>query len=125
MKHVSTFLVLFLMAFSSFGQSGSDDVAVGDLFSIQKQANMPFDHIHFPKANFIIKQGGIANFQNLDDVKVKVVAVLDNGLVKLAPVSGKKFFNRYMTVKADMEKALQAGELQKIDLRHNGAMGAK
>lgn len=104
------------MSFGVFGQENSTEIEVGDIFTIQTDSNLPFNHIHFPNANFIIKHGGIANYKSLDDVKVKVVKVYDNDIVKLTSTNGKKFFNIYKNVKADIEKALEEGELQYIDL---------
>jgi hypothetical protein len=117
MKHLVSFLTLFLVSFGVFGQTETADVKVGDIFTIQKSTNLPFDHIHFPRANFIIKRGGVANYKSLDDVKVKVVKVMEDDMVQLTAVDGKKFFNSYKFVKADMAKALEAGELEYLDLR--------
>ncbi|RRQ50342.1 hypothetical protein DZC72_07260 [Maribacter algicola] len=117
MKHLLSLLTLFLVSFGAFSQTESAEIKVGDIFSIQKSSNLPFDHIHFPKANFIIKRGGVADYKGLDDVKVKVVELLDDGMAKLTSVNGKKFFNTYKYVKADMTQALEDGELQYLDLR--------
>lgn len=117
MKNLLAFLTLFLVSFGVFSQAESTDIKVGDIFTIQKSSNLPFDHIHFPRANFIIKRGGVANYKGLDDVKVKIVKKLDDDIVKLTSVSGKKFFNTYKYVKADITKALKEGELQYLDLR--------
>ncbi|MDC6388181.1 hypothetical protein PP182_05785 [Maribacter sp. PR1] len=116
MKHVLTFLTLFLVSFGVFGQEKSNEIEVGDIFTIQTDSNLPFNHIHFPSSNFIIKRGGIANYKSLDDVKVKVVKVYDNDVIKITSLNGKKFFNIYKYVKADIEEALENGELQYIDL---------
>lgn len=117
MKHLVSFLTLFIVSFGAFSQAESAEVKVGDIFTIQKSTNLPFDHINFPNANFIIKRGGVANYKSLDDVKVKVVKLLEDDMVKLTTVNGKKFFNSYKYVNANMAKALQEGELEYLDLR--------
>ena len=122
MKHLLSFLTLFLVSFAATSQTDTADIKVGDIFTIQKTSNLPFDHIHFPRANFIIKRGGVANYKGLDDVKVKVVKVLGDDMVKLTSVSGKKFFNTYKYVKADIANALEDGELQFLDLRNKSTV---
>ncbi|UWX54716.1 hypothetical protein NYZ99_18070 [Maribacter litopenaei] len=117
MKHLLSFLTLFLVSFGVFSQTESSEIKVGDIFTIQKSTNLPFDHIHFPKTNFIIKRVGVANYKGLDDTKVKVVKLLGDDMVTLTSVNGKKFFNAYKYVEADINKALEEGELQYLDLR--------
>lgn len=122
MKKSLTFLTLFLVSFGIFGQAESSEIKVGDMFTIEKNTNVPFEHLHFPRANFIIKRGGVANYKGLDDVKVKVVKLLEDDMVKLTSVSGKKFFNTYKYVKADLTKALEDGELKYIDLKNKSTV---
>lgn len=117
MKQSLLFLTLFLISFGVFSQSEQAEIKVGAIFSIKKSTNLPFDHLHFPRTNFIVKRGGVANYKGLNGMKVKVVKLLKDDMVTLTSINGKKFFNTYKYVEADISKALEAGELQYLDLR--------
>lgn len=122
MKHLFTFLTFVIICIGVNGQEDLHEIAVGDLLTFEKTSNLPFEHIHFPRTNFIIKRGGIATYKNLNGVKVKVVEIYDDNVVKLTSLSGKKFFNKFAYVKADLIKALQKKELHYVDLRKQSAI---
>lgn len=111
LKFVLVTLTIFLLSGSSFGQDNYD-LKAGDVLAITKETNTPFNHLHFPRANFIIKRGGIADFKTLDGMKVKIEEISEDNTVKLIPLDGKKFFNRLTYVNADLEKALESNELK-------------
>lgn len=102
---------LLLIPHSSFGQDDYD-LKVGDILTITKDTNTPFNHLHFPKANFIIKRGGIADFKALNEMKVKIEEISEGNTAKLIPLEGRKFFNRYTYVNANLKKALENNELK-------------
>lgn len=93
------------------------EVQVNDVLVIQQPTGPDFKHIHFPRKNFIIKRGGIANMKQLAGKKVVVDAISykDDGstLITLRRQDGKKFFRAFPTVKASLENALDSGELRK------------
>ena len=95
-----------------------NDPKVGDLLIINTPTNHSFNHVDFPNLNVIVKRGGLANYKNVYGLKViiKEVIVSDNGdkKVVLERHDNKKFFNFLKNVKADYNKALNAGELSKL-----------
>jgi hypothetical protein len=89
----------------------------GTIFTIAQPVSAEYQHIHFPRKNFIIKRGGIANMKSVFGKKVEVVAYsyTDDGGTKvtLKRTDGKKFFRNFRTVDAHLEDALSSGELKK------------
>ncbi len=89
----------------------------GTVLTIAKPSSAEFQHIHFPRKNFIIKRGGIANLKSVYGKKVEVVSYSYNDegetIVTLKPTNGIKFFRNFRTVDAHLEDALSAGELIK------------
>ncbi|RXG14269.1 hypothetical protein DSM03_101386 [Leeuwenhoekiella aestuarii] len=87
----------------------------GDVLKIASPSTSSFEHINFPKSNFIIKRGGIANYRSLINKEIEVTEVTEeNGCVAQVDVKlkdGKKFFNTVETVRVDLKKALDAGEI--------------
>lgn len=91
------------------------EVKAGDMLKIASPSHSSYDHINFPKSNFIIKQGGIANYRGLinEEVEVTKVTMKDGCIASVAiqRTDGKKFFNTVKVVTVDLEKALAAGEV--------------
>lgn len=114
LKFALLLFTLLLIPHSSFGQDNSD-LKTGDVLIITKNNNTPFNHLYFPRPNFIIKRGGIANFKALDGMKVRIEEISEGTTVKLIPLDGKKFFNRYTYVNASLEKALENNELKLVN----------
>ncbi len=94
----------------------SQDIREGSVLTINNPSSSSYQHIDFPRKNFIIKRGGIANMKALRGKKVQVVAFTygsDGGTkVTLKPLDGGKFFRNFPTVTAHLEDALQSGELR-------------
>ncbi|MFS4468717.1 hypothetical protein [Maribacter sp. 2210JD10-5] len=116
MKNFLTIIILAVfVSHNSISQESESIVKQGDILIISKDSNVPFKHIHFPRKNFILKRGNIANYKNLDGMAVRVEELINNSDTKqratLSPLSRKKFFNSYTTVTADISKAIQSGEL--------------
>lgn len=115
MKKVVLIMGLFF-AFGLHAQNKIDQVAVGDIMVIQEPAGGNYEHIHFPRKNFIIKRGGIADMKRVYGSKVVVSAIItkdnNNTQLTLKRRDGRKFFRYLPSVKADLENALQAGELK-------------
>ncbi|MCK0161255.1 hypothetical protein [Allomuricauda sp. F6463D] len=90
-------------------------VTVGDVLVIGHPDARIYKHIDFPRANFIIKKGGIADFKGLVGSQVLVTAVKENKkgtlIVKIKKANGKKFFNSHAVIRADLKNALESGEL--------------
>jgi hypothetical protein len=91
------------------------EVQVGDIFRIGDPDAPRYEHINFPRPNFIIKRGGVANYKGLPGNKVVVTAVeekMDGTLVvRIKKVDGGRFFGSHWEVSADLKGALETGEL--------------
>lgn len=114
-KSIAFFAICLMMAFASFGQS-NQSVNVGDMFTIASVEGDNYQHLKFPRTNFIIKKGGIANYNNVVGQKVKVTAIKEKRGKKVATLvlaSGKKFFNSHSSIKAHITEAIDTKELVK------------
>ncbi|WP_396636445.1 hypothetical protein [Maribacter sp. R77961] len=91
-------------------------VNVGDVFEIGKPETNTYKHINFPRANFIIKRGGIANYKRAQGEKVMVTSIKEKKdgttLVKIKRTDGNRFFGSHTTVSVDFKEALASGELE-------------
>ena len=116
MKKTLLIISGLFFALSVHAQDTDDPVAVGDLMIINAPTGPNFVHIHFPRKNFIIKRGGIADMKRVYSCKVVVsqIKTIDNNntQVTLKREDGLKFFRFLPSVKADLESALLAGELK-------------
>jgi len=92
------------------------DIKVGDLLEIGRPEVPRYKHIDFPRPNFIIKKGGIANYKKVEGNKVVVTSLKKNkdGTLKvmIKRADGGRFFNSHTIVSADLENALESGELR-------------
>ncbi len=113
-------LIFVLFSFSIlYGQENQTStqatIQVGDKLIIGKPSGQHYQHVLFPKTNFIIKKGGIANFKKIVGNSVTVTQVSKNkeGQTKISikKTDGKKFFNSIVSVKANLEAALNAKEI--------------
>lgn len=111
---------VFIVLFSIFTlQLGAQQLPVqqGEVFIIKKPSG-DFSHINFPRKNFIIKRGGIANMKAVSGLPVVVTRIdqtIDGSTeVTLERRDGLKFFRNFRTVTADLEAALNAGELRRM-----------
>ncbi|TVZ15775.1 hypothetical protein [Maribacter sp. MAR_2009_72] len=120
MRNLMFVFVLLFITPKLFGQDHNIMVTDGDVLIINKNHNMPFDHIDFPRANFIIKRGAIANFKSLNGMAVRVKSSHVNSkgdqMAKLVPLAGGKFFNRFTLVSANLSKAIESNELVRPNL---------
>lgn len=93
-------------------------VKVGDVFEIGKPETNKYKYIDFPKANFIIKRGGIANYKRVEGEKVVVTSVKEkkdgSTKIKIKRVDGNRFFGSHSIVAVDFFGAMESGELQTL-----------
>ncbi|MEH6679084.1 MAG: hypothetical protein V7724_00980 [Sediminicola sp.] len=118
---------LLMIALFSFtvmyaqGETGiqTNDIKVGEVLQIGKPTSWKYNHINFTKANFLIKQGGIANYKVAEGHKVVVTAIKQKKsgavAVTLERQDGGKFFGNRTSVTANLEKALASSELQTLE----------
>lgn len=106
---------LIPLLFSGVLLNAQENVKVGDVLEIGSPEARTYKHIDFPRANFIIKRGGIANYKNLKGQKVVVTAVEEkkdgSKEIKLRKENGSRFFHSHTVVAANYRKALESGEL--------------
>ncbi|NER10269.1 hypothetical protein SAMN06265375_101190 [Muriicola jejuensis] len=92
-------------------------VEKGTVLTIAEPLSHEYRYILFPRKNFIIKRGGIADMKTVYGQEVEVVdyAYTADGdtRVTLKRTDGKKFFRNFNTVDAYLEDALTSGELKK------------
>lgn len=117
------FAVLFVVTTLNINaQSGSPEalkeVKAGDILQIGRPDAPSFKHIDFPRANTIIKNGGIANYKKMEGVKVVVTDVKEKKdgtlQVRIKMTDGGRFFGIHSVVSADLKNALDSGELSRI-----------
>ena len=117
---MKTLITIVALAFTTCTMNAqksceTPDLKTGAVLKIASPSNSSYAHINFPKSNFIIKRGGIANYKSLINKKVKVTDVkMENGCVsqvEVELVDGKKFFNTVKAVTVDVEAALEAQEI--------------
>ncbi|MBM1107642.1 hypothetical protein JQC67_15910 [Aurantibacter crassamenti] len=116
-KYAITILFSMGMLFTqdALNQKPADEVRVGDVFKIGSPQTQTFKHINFPRANFIIKRGGIANYKSVTGNLVEVTAIKEkkDGTteVTLKRKDGSRFFGSHTAVEADIYEAVNSGEL--------------
>ncbi|MDO6819552.1 MULTISPECIES: hypothetical protein [Zobellia] len=93
----------------------TSDVQIGDVLEIGTPETRAYKHIDFPRANFIIKRGGLANYKALKGDRVVVTSVESNKdgstKIKIKRKDGGRFFGSHTVVSADISNALATGEL--------------
>lgn len=119
MKNYLLLILILNFAVSDvYSQVSNSGIEVGDIFVIGEVPNNNYKYIDFPRSNFIIKKGGIANYNNIIGKKVKVTAITRGNRGKLVAtmklLSEKRFFNSHKYVKAFIEEAIANEELKII-----------
>ncbi|WP_027137476.1 hypothetical protein [Gaetbulibacter saemankumensis] len=112
------FLLLFVsgLAFANNNNpvNSQDTPQIGDELIINAVSNIKYNHVNFPKLNFIVKRGGLATYKTVHGNEVVIKEVnAENGktTVVLEKKDGSKFFGYLTSVEADYEASLNSGEL--------------
>ena len=112
---IFTLLMCCFLSFSNYSQIASDQVKVGDTFTIAKVKMDNYKHIKFPRKNFIIKRGGIATYQNIVNQKVEITSLEEKKDGKIEATiqlkNGKYFFKSHKYIKVNLDEALKEKEL--------------
>jgi hypothetical protein len=114
-KNILLTLLMIFFTGIVFSQNSNSSVKIGDVFIIGEVANNDYKHINFPRNNFIIKKGGIANYNNIPGERVEVTSIKKNkdgsivATIKLT--SNKNFFNSHKYVTVDITEAISEKEL--------------
>lgn len=114
-------LTTFLFCVFTLQAQTDYNIKAGDLLVLGEPSGSSYKAIAFPKKNIIIKRGAIANFNDLVGKKL-VVKQIENSngseTLILKRDDDMNFFRFFPTVKADLAKALELGELK--TLPYNG-----
>ena len=113
-----TLIFMFLVSVLMHSQSVTSSPAVGDVFLIGHASNAGYEHIQFPRANLIIKKGGIVNHKKLKGKKVEITSIREdkngNPIARIKLASSKKFFNSHKYVTTSIKKAIENKELIRV-----------
>ncbi|TDT50334.1 hypothetical protein CLV90_0126 [Maribacter spongiicola] len=117
-KYAITLLFSVSLLNAQSNDTSQTEVNVGDVFEIGKPETNKYKHIDFPRENFIIKRGGIANYRRAQGEEVVVTAVKEkkDGTteIKIKRNDGGRFFGSHTVVTADFNEAITSGELQAL-----------
>ncbi|MDO5980723.1 hypothetical protein [Flavivirga spongiicola] len=109
--------IMFSLIFC-FLTNAQNKPEIGDELVINAPSRTNYNHIDFPKLNFLVKRGKPANYKSVYGNKVVVKNIIndDNGniYVILEKKNGKKFFGFLNKVKANYNKSLESKELTVI-----------
>lgn len=90
---------------------------VGDVLVVNATSNTKYNHVFFPKLNFIVKKGNLATYKPVHGTEVVVKDVENkngNTYVILEKKDNSKFFGYVKQVKANYSGSLNSGELSKM-----------
>jgi len=112
-------VLVFFITILSYSQSSISDFNSGDVFLIGNANHNNYKHINFPKTNFIIKKGGIANYKNIIGEEVVLTSIKEKNNGKLVAtiklVGPRKFFNSHTYVTVDIDEAIKNKELLTVE----------
>ncbi|WP_168796353.1 hypothetical protein [Flagellimonas onchidii] len=114
MKLTYFFLIGVVMICSVQAQNNQEiQVQIGDELVLGQPKAASYRHINVPRKNFIIKRGGIANLSSLQNSRVIVTDIVYGAKTQITfkRTNDRKFFRIYKTFTADLENALNNGEL--------------
>ncbi|TXN38051.1 hypothetical protein FVB32_07090 [Flagellimonas hymeniacidonis] len=111
MKPIIVLFAFFLFAF--LGNAQENQVKIGDQLIIGEPAGTLYQSINVPRKNFIIKKGGIPNMSTLKNSVVTVTKIShsDNPTITFKKSNGRKFFKAYRSLTAELNGAIDSGEM--------------
>ena len=115
---LSSVLALFVTVFM-YSQSSTSTINSGDVFLIGNATDNNYKHINFPRANIIIKKGGIVNYKNIKGEKVVITSFKETNSGKrvatIKLVEPRNFFNSHKYVTVDIDEAIKNKELLSVE----------
>lgn len=106
----------FLSAMAMLHAQNNKILAEGDIVTLGAPHGTDYQHIDFRRKNIIIKHGAIPNFKALIGKKLVVERIErdKNGkaLALMRRKDGLNFFRFYPTVRVEISKALESGEIR-------------
>ena len=113
---LTVFFSLFVI--SIYSQSSNVSVKEGEVFVIGEVSDNNYEHIYFPRNNFIVKGGGVLNYKNVVGQKVEITSIKkknDGSLIATIKLTSKKsFFNSHKYVTVDIIEAIHDKELLRV-----------
>jgi hypothetical protein len=106
--------ILGIFGAVSIAHSQATSVTSGQEFELILPDDGNFEHVDFPRKNFIIKRGGIADMKSVDGNTVVVDRIERKDgqvLAVLRRKDGRKFFRHLREVRAQWPEALNQGEI--------------
>ncbi|MDD7885635.1 hypothetical protein [Flavivirga sp. 57AJ16] len=98
--------------------NAQDKPEIGDELVINPPNGVSYNHIDFPKLNFLVKRGKLANYKNVYGTKVIIKDIEDKGdghiYVILKKKHGGKFFGFLNEVEANYNKSIESEELSVV-----------
>lgn len=114
MKSIILLLTFSLFAYSMNAQENyASSAKVGDQLVIGDPISVSYENINVPRKNFIIKRGGIPNMSTLKKsiVTITKISESNNPVITFKRSDGKKFFKAYRTLTANLNSAINSGEM--------------
>ena len=114
---LASFMVLgSLSIHAQDDENKSASLKVGDVIEIGNPSTSQYKYIKFPRANFIIKRNGVADYKRAlgEEVVVTDVETIKDGDTRISVKrkDGRRFFNTVSNVSISLEKALEANEIK-------------
>lgn len=72
--YLSKLMFLFCF-FLSYGQENTQNETIGKIYVINAKSGSSYNHLYFPKSNFIMKKGGFPNYESLVGKRIKVIKI--------------------------------------------------
>ncbi len=114
MKSIILLFIFFLFVHLGNAQENqANQVKIGDQLIIGEPAGILYQNINVPRKNFIIKKGGIPNMSTLKNSVVTVTKIShsDNPTITFKKSNGRKFFRAYRSLTAELNGAIDSGEM--------------
>jgi hypothetical protein len=121
MKKLLLLITLFfsLSFLNSYSQESTSTDFKDKIYIINTPSGSSYNHIYFPKTNFIKKRGGFANYEALIGKKIivtKIVKEKKKGtIVSIQLEDGSKFFGIYPSIDSNISKAIERKELLEVN----------
>ncbi|MFI8604863.1 hypothetical protein ACIGCP_10400 [Cellulophaga baltica] len=115
---MKTFIIFIFMAMYTLGghSQTTTNLQEGTVVVLANPNRENYKHIDFPRKNIIIKRGALADFNSLVGTKLVIKeykATNDhNQVASLMRQDGKPFFRFFSSVEANIEQAIESGELK-------------
>ncbi|WP_165748277.1 hypothetical protein [Cellulophaga sp. Z1A5H] len=116
---MKTFIIFIFMAMytlSGHSQKTTANLEEGTIVILTNINGEHYKHIDFPRKNFIIKRGALADFNSLAGTKLVIKEYKatkgTNQIALLSRQDDKPFFRFFSSVEANIEQAIESGELK-------------